>query len=127
MPTASVPVTDLMSPAPTGGKNGSKSNVSHLVTPLVTELEANMSTKSTSKAALEMHKKWQQLASSMGGPGARIVVEKSKAKELIFDMLHDAFTPMNITQIHTVRSKPETYFAHPRRQLLTLYNRRSKL
>ena len=103
MPPASAVTTSLMSPVPTDAKKGSKPNVSHLVTPIVTELDANMPNKSTSKAALDMHKKWQQQAESMGGPNARIVVEKAKAKALIFDMLHDAFKPMNITQIHSVR------------------------
>lgn len=103
MPAVSMPKTELTSPPPNDGKNGSKTNVSHVVTPLVTELEADMPVKNTSKAALELHRKWQQLAEKMGGPSARIVVEKSKAKQLIFDVLHDTFAPMNITQIHTVR------------------------
>lgn len=56
-----------------------------------------------SKSAMDMHRKWQEAAEAVGGAGARIVVSKPAAKKLIFDKLHDAFCPMNITQIHAVR------------------------
>jgi hypothetical protein len=56
-----------------------------------------------SKAALAMHKNWQDAAEAMGGKDARIVVSKPAAKKLIFDKLFDAFRPMNITQIYKVR------------------------
>ena len=56
-----------------------------------------------SKKLMEMHKQWQEQATAMGGPEARIVVSKPEAKKIIFDLLHDAFAPMNITQIHKVR------------------------
>jgi hypothetical protein len=56
-----------------------------------------------SKSAMDMHRKWQEAAEAVGGAGARIVVSKPAAKKLIFDKLHDAFCPMNITQIHSVR------------------------
>lgn len=55
-----------------------------------------------SNAAMAMHRKWQEAAEAAGGTGARIIVSKPAAKKLIFDMLHDSFRPMNITQIHTV-------------------------
>jgi hypothetical protein len=91
---------NLQSPAPTI----SAKSASHVVTPLVTELQVNTSMpKSASKAALAMHRQWQQQAEAVGGPSARIVVQKVKAKKLIFDLLHDAFLPMNITQIHKVK------------------------
>jgi hypothetical protein len=60
--------------------------------------------KPASKAALAMHRQWQQQAEAVGGPSARIVVQKVKAKKLIFDLMHDAFLPMNITQIHKVEN-----------------------
>ena len=56
-----------------------------------------------SKGALAMHKNWQDAAEAMGGKDARIVVGKPTAKKLIFDILFDAFCPMNITQIYKVR------------------------
>jgi len=56
-----------------------------------------------SKKLVEMHKKWQEEATKLGGPEARIVVSKPEAKKMIFDLLHDAFAPMNITQIYQVR------------------------
>ena len=59
--------------------------------------------KAPSKQALAMHRKWQEAAEEMGGPDARIVVSKPAAKTLIYNQLHDAFAPMNITQIHKVR------------------------
>jgi hypothetical protein len=49
--------------------------------------------------ALEIHRKWQAAAEAMGGPDARIIVEKKKAKKIIFALLYDSFRPMNITQI----------------------------
>lgn len=65
-------------------------------------MEAKIPKKPANKAALDMHKKWQQEAEKMGGSEARIIVEKEKAKKMIFDLLHDVFAPMNISQIHTV-------------------------
>lgn len=102
IPVLSLPTSNLTSPVPTIAKKGSQSNVSHLVTPVVSEQEVKMPAKVTSKAAIEMHKKWQQQASAYD-PNARLVVDKTKAKSLIFDKLYDSFAPMNITQIHTVR------------------------
>jgi hypothetical protein len=65
-----------------------------------------------SKAALAMHKNWQDAAEAVGGKDVRIVVGKPAAKKLIFDKLFDAFRPMNITQIYKVhllfRSKSMT-------------------
>jgi hypothetical protein len=55
-----------------------------------------------SAAALAMHRKWQEAAEKIGGPDARIVVKKPDAKKLIFDMLHESFQPMNITDIFKV-------------------------
>jgi hypothetical protein len=54
-----------------------------------------------SAQAMAIHRKWQAAAEALGGPDARIVVDKKDAKKLIFGLLYDAFTPMNITQIHT--------------------------
>jgi hypothetical protein len=48
-----------------------------------------------------MLKKWQDAATSMGG--GKIVVAKAEAKKIVFDMLSDAFRPMNITEIFNVR------------------------
>jgi hypothetical protein len=59
-----------------------------------------------SKEALAIHRKWQAEAEKHGGPDARIVVSKPAAKKLIFDMLHDSFRPMNITEIYQVSSLP---------------------
>jgi hypothetical protein len=74
------------------------------VTPFDTKPKEKPAQK-PSKAVLEMHKKWQEQAETMGGKGARqrIVVKKEDAKVLINGLLHDAFRPMNITQIHAVR------------------------
>lgn len=66
-------------------------------------------TQQPSKQALALHQKWQEAAVAMGGKDARIVVSKPKAKKLIFDMLENAFRPMNITDIHKVRSTLQTY------------------
>eukprot|EP00980_Cylindrotheca_fusiformis_P023372 scaffold10429_cov126-Cylindrotheca_fusiformis.AAC.3 len=50
--------------------------------------------------ALAIHSKWQAAAEAIGGKDARIVVSKPAAKKLIFDLMFDAFCPMNITQIY---------------------------
>lgn len=55
-----------------------------------------------SKAQLEIHRKWQAAAEAAVGPGARIVLSKPVAKQLIYDFLYDSFRPMNITEIHKV-------------------------
>jgi hypothetical protein len=104
IPQSSLSTPNFGSPVPTNAKKSPKNNVAHLVTPVVSEQEVKMPAKVTSKAAIEMHKKWQQQASAYD-PTARLVIDKTKAKELIFDALHDSFAPMNITQIHTVRSE----------------------
>ena len=52
--------------------------------------------KVMSKSAIEAHRKWQAEAERLGGPNARVVVSKPEAKKLIFDKLHNEFTPMNI-------------------------------
>eukprot|EP00804_Cyclotella_cryptica_P013291 CCRYP_018637-RB/>CCRYP_018637-RB protein AED:0.20 eAED:0.20 QI:289/1/1/1/1/1/6/1235/735 len=60
----------------------------------------NPSKAPPSKEALAIHRKWQAEAEKHGGKDARIVVSKPAAKKLIFDMLHDSFRPMNITEIY---------------------------
>ena len=61
-------------------------------------------TKNTSKKlssqSLALHRKWQEKAEALGGKGVRIVTAKDEAKKIIFNMLKDAFRPMNITDIH---------------------------
>lgn len=54
--------------------------------------------------ALAIHSKWQAAAEAIGGKDARIVVSKPAAKKLIFDILFEAFRPMNIAQIYKVGS-----------------------
>ena len=56
--------------------------------------------KEVSKDALAVHQRWQNEAEKMGGPGVKIVVSKAVAKPMIFNMMHDSFRPMNITEIH---------------------------
>ena len=47
-----------------------------------------------------VQKKWQEAAEKAGGPGARIITNKTEAKKIVFDMLHDSFRPMNMTEIY---------------------------
>jgi len=63
-------------------------------------VKSNELARAPSKEALAIHRKWQAEAEKQGGPDARIVVSKPAAKKIIFDMLHDAFRPMNITEIY---------------------------
>ena len=46
-----------------------------------------------------MREKWQAEADKMGGPGSRVIVDKNEAKKVVFDTLHDMFSPVNITQL----------------------------
>jgi hypothetical protein len=86
-----------------GKKDDSKSSI---VTP---QPGSSKSAKQPSKQALAMHRKWQEAAEAMGGPGTRIVVNKKDAKKIIFDLLFDAFRPMNITQVFTVGQLPNPH------------------
>lgn len=48
----------------------------------------------------EMHDKWQAEAEKLGAPpGTKIIVDKNAGKKLVFDSLHDLFSPVNITQL----------------------------
>mmetsp|Transcript_13027 Transcript_13027/g.26926 ORF Transcript_13027/g.26926 Transcript_13027/m.26926 type:complete len:475 (+) Transcript_13027:271-1695(+) len=51
-----------------------------------------------SAGTLALQKKWKETAEAMGG--TNIVLNKAEGKKIIFDMLHDSFRPMNITEIH---------------------------
>lgn len=57
-----------------------------------------------SKQFMAMHSKWQKQAEEMGGKGTKVIVSKPEAKKRIFELLKEAFQPMNITQIHQVRT-----------------------
>jgi hypothetical protein len=68
-------------------------------------LKQNMVTPSPaatgpSKQALAIHQKWLETAKALGGD--KLIVSKEAAKKVIFDVLHDAFRPMNITDIFNV-------------------------
>jgi len=54
-----------------------------------------------SKQALAIHQKWYETAKSLGGD--KLIVNKECAKKVIFDLLHNAFRPMNITDTFNVR------------------------
>lgn len=81
------------------GKENTKNEISE-ITPAT---DAGKKSCKPSSAALAIHKKWQDAAEAMGGKDARIVVKKPAAKKLVFDLLFDAFRPMNITEIYKVR------------------------
>ena len=57
--------------------------------------------KTPSASALAMHRKWQLAAETAAGGNkdVRIVVSKPVAKNLIYDLLFDTFSVMNITNI----------------------------
>lgn len=86
-PTKAFSATNTLTPPPNGAQQ---------VTPTPGAKKSQPSAQ-----AMAIHSKWQIAATAMGGPEARIVVDKKAAKKLIVDLLYDAFCPMNITQIHT--------------------------
>ncbi|KAL7572536.1 hypothetical protein ACA910_000359 [Epithemia clementina (nom. ined.)] len=104
-PSANPTTSHTITPVPQQGLSGAKAAVisnaktTRDVTPLEPKPKEKPAAK-PSKEALAMHRKWQEQAEALGGKDARIVVSKPEAKKLIFDLLHDAFQPMNITQIH---------------------------
>mmetsp|Transcript_12690 Transcript_12690/g.28124 ORF Transcript_12690/g.28124 Transcript_12690/m.28124 type:complete len:477 (-) Transcript_12690:117-1547(-) len=51
-----------------------------------------------SAGTLALQKKWKETAEAMGG--TNIVLNKAEGKKIIFDMLHDSFRPMNLTEIY---------------------------
>jgi hypothetical protein len=66
------------------------------------ETEPSKFVKGGPSAASQMiYRKWQQAADEMGS-GQKIVVDKMRAKQLIFDWLHDQFKPKTITDIYKV-------------------------
>lgn len=87
----------------TPSKTHSPVDVTNTVTPLPNDPKQEKCTKKPSKQALALHRKWQETAETMGGPGARIIVGKPQAKEKVFSLLFDAFRPMNITEIYQAR------------------------
>ena len=88
--------------AVTKGGKGSKKSVTPV--PDGSSKDKSKGTNKASKEALAIHKKWQAEAVKLGGPDVKIEVSKPKAKKLIFDMLHDSFRPMNITEVYQVGS-----------------------
>jgi hypothetical protein len=71
-------------------------------TPITNETIAPQKTEKINKHAVELHRKWQAAAEAASGPGARIILSKPAAKQIIYELLHDRFGPMTITEIHTV-------------------------
>jgi hypothetical protein len=72
------------------------------VAAVITPADGGKKKAKPSKAHLEMHRKWQEAAETMGGPDARIVLSKPDAKKIIYNYLYDAFRPFTITQIYDV-------------------------
>ena len=97
-PTQKGNTVSFLTPPPNRG-TASFARKSKTITPSPPE----NGTKKLSSSAIAMHKKWQEAAEGMGGKDARIVVAMPAAKKLIFDLLYEAFTPMNITQVFKVR------------------------
>ena len=86
-----------VTPPPNGAlqmKTSSKNAKGNTVTPHTT------AKKPPSKQVLALHRKFQETAEAMGGPGTRIVVSKPAAKKLIFDHLFDSFRTKNVTQVY---------------------------
>ena len=68
------------------------------------QMDATLTTKKNTvtptPAALAIHQKWSETMKTLGGE--KLIVCKNAAKKVIFDLLHDAFRPMNITDIFNV-------------------------
>ena len=95
--TATNPITPLTGNA-LQAPEGSKATI----TPTPGKVTKPKPNPKQNAAFVKKHAEWQQAAIKAGGPEARIVVKKDLAKPIIFDVLYEAFKPMNITQIHAV-------------------------
>jgi hypothetical protein len=101
-------VTNTVTPPPTSVHSGTGHQA--ISKGLKSAMSQNPSRPAQASAgALKKHREWQLAAEKVGGPNARIVVKKAEAKPLIFDLLYDAFRPMNITQIHDVSSDVHSF------------------
>lgn len=105
---SSVDLSHTVTPCPGNTLQQGATNAGGGITPspaVAGGLVATKKPKPPSQKALAVHLKWQDAAKAMGGPDARIVVSKPVAKQLIFDCLHKAFRPMNITQAYNVSER----------------------
>jgi hypothetical protein len=59
--------------------------------------------KAVSATAQKAHAKWLAEAQKIGGPNAKLVLDRPEVKRLVFDVLHDAFGPKNVNDIYEVR------------------------
>ena len=59
-------------------------------------------TKKPSKEALAVRAKWLEIAKKNGGN--QLILDHTKAKKAIFDILFDAFQPMNFNDLYKVRA-----------------------
>ena len=89
------------SPVPPRGAAAAAAATGGNTTTAVSKKAAAKAAKAKKSTLEPMLKKWQEAATSMGG--GKIVVAKGEAKKIVFDMLSDAFRPMNITEIFNVR------------------------
>lgn len=60
-----------------------------------------------SKASLNIQKKWQDVATKLGG--GKVILKKQDAERIIYNLMKDSFRPMNITMIHEVRNISLTF------------------
>ena len=67
--------------------------------------------KVVSATAQKAHAKWLAEAQKVGGPQAKLILDRPEVKRLVFDVLRDAFGPKNINDIYEVRILPRTSFS----------------
>jgi Tat protein secretion system quality control protein TatD with DNase activity len=56
--------------------------------------------KMASKALIEAHKKWEKEMEAAGGKGLILIITTNEAKKVVYDMLKDAYRPMNFNDIY---------------------------
>ena len=64
-------------------------------------------TKKPSKEALAVRAKWLEIAKKNGGN--QLILDHTKAKKAIFDILFDAFQPMNFNDLYKVRASVDVF------------------
>ena len=93
--------TSGVTPSPVPPRGAAAAATSGNATTAVSKKAVAKAAKAKKSALEPTLKKWQDAATSMGG--GKIIINKTEAKKIVFDMLSDAFRPMNITEIFNVR------------------------
>ena len=55
---------------------------------------------SSNKTLMDAHKRWEKDMEAAGGKGLTLIINTNEAKKVVYDMLKDAYRPMNFNDIY---------------------------